>query len=226
MTREVTTGTCVFEGTYVPQAEAVSARGSYRCTDLSAGTFVAPLLRTTHEGIYAGQIIKTASSGATSTETHAGMGLADVSVLDFTGKTIRISGQRDECSNKDFRTNFVIQVSATTLTFSGSDQVITDSNSADPNFCRSGPSMYEVHSIAALRAEEPADPVLQCLPKCSMASLNTTWTGIDSDKRYYRGTMQHTPGSSTLTYTKKVLQDPRQPGRTDFSLYSEVWVIE
>ena len=31
LTREITTGSCVFEGTYVPQSEAVSARGNYRC---------------------------------------------------------------------------------------------------------------------------------------------------------------------------------------------------
>lgn len=226
LTREITTGSCVFEGTYVPQDEAVSARGNYRCTDLSAGSFVAPRLRVTHEGVYVGQIVKTASSGTTSTETHAGMALANLAVLDFTGKTIRISGQREYCSNKDFRTNFVIQVSATTLTFTGSDTVITDSNSAEPNFCRSGPSVYELHSLAALRAEDPADPVLQCLPKCDMASLNMAWTGVDPDQRQYRGTLKHTPGSSVIYYTKQIIQDPRQPGRTDFSMYSEIWLIE
>lgn len=226
LTREITTGSCVFEGTYVPQDEAVSARGNYRCTDLSAGNFVAPRLRVTHEGVYVGQIIKTSSSGTTSTETHAGMALANLAVLDFTGKTIRISGQREYCSNKDFRTTFVIQVSATTLTFTGSDTVITDSNSADPNFCRSGPSVYELHSLAALRAEDPADPVLQCLPKCDMASLNKAWTGVDPDQRQYRGTLKHTPGSSVIYYTKQVIRDPRQPGRTDFSMYSEIWLIE
>lgn len=226
LTREVTTGSCAFEGTYVPQDEAVSARGNYRCTDLSAGSFEAPRLRVTHEGVYVGQIVKTASSGATSTETHAGMALAKLTVLDLTGKTIRVSGGREYCSNKDFRTNYVIQVSATSLTFIGSDTVITDSNSADPNFCRSGPSEYEFYSLTSLRAEDPSDPILRCLPICDMASLNTAWTGIDPDRRQYRATLRHTPGSSVIYYTKQIIQDPRQPDRTDFSNDSEIWVIE
>jgi len=226
LTREIISGSCVFEGTYTPQSEAVSARGAYRCTDLSTGTFVAPRLRVSAEGVYLGQIIKTTADGMTSTETHAGMGLASLAVLDFTGKTIRISGSTSQCSNKDFRTSIVIQVSATTLTFTGSDRVITDSNSSDPNFCRSGPSVYEFHSIAALRAEEPSDPVLRCLPKCDMASLNQTWTGVDPDNRTYRGTIQHTPGTPLVYYTKQVLHDPRNPSRTSFPAYAETWIIE
>lgn len=226
LTREITTGSCVFEGTYVPQSEAVSARGSYRCTDLSAGTFVAPRLRVTPEGVYVGQIIKTSSAGQLATETHVGMSLANSAVLDFTGKTIRVSGSSSDCSNKDFRISFVLQITATTLTFSGSDTTITDSNALDPNFCRLGPSVFEFHSLAALRAEEPSDPFLQCLPKCDMASLNMTWMGIDPDRRTYRGTLQHTPGTQIIYHTKQVLQDPRQPGRTSFPLHSQTWIVE
>jgi hypothetical protein len=226
LTREITAGSCVFEGTYVPQSEAVSARGSYRCTDLSAGTFVAPRLRVTPEGVYVGQIIKTSSAGQLATETHAGMGLASVAVLDFTGKSIRITGSYSDCSNKDFRTSAVAQVTATTLTFTGSDNTITDSNASDPNFCRSGPSVNEFYSLAELRAMEPSDPFFQCLPKCNVAVLNQTWTGIDPDRRTYRGTLQHTPGTQLINYTKQVLQDPRQPGRTSFPLGSQIWVVE
>lgn len=226
LTREISSGSCVFEGTYVPEAEAVSARGNYRCTDLSAGSFVAPRLRVSHEGVYVGQLIKTQSTGATNTETHAGMALANLTVLDLTGKTIRISGESENCSNKDFRTNFVIQVSATSLIFTGSDTTITDTNSDDPNFCRSGPSVYEFHSLAALRAEDPSDPVIRCLPKCDMASLNMSWTGVDPDRRHYRGTLKHTPGSSVIHYVKQITQDPRQPGRTSFPQSTETWSIE
>jgi hypothetical protein len=154
------------------------------------------------------------------------MGLASSAVLDFTGKTIRISGSSSECSNKDFRNSAVVQVNATTLTFTGSDSTITDSNASDPNFCRNGPSVYEFHSIAALRAEEPSDPFLQCLPKCTVATFNQSWTGIDPDRRTYRGTFQHTPGTQLIYYTKQVLQDPRQPGRTSFPLHSQIWIIE
>ena len=226
LTREITTGSCVFEGTYVPQSEAVSARGSYRCTDLSAGTFVAPRLRVTPEGVYVGQVIKTSSAGQQATETHTGMALASLAVLDFTGKTIRVSGTSSECSNKDFIAAYVLQITATTLTFTGSDSTITDSNASDPNFCRSGPSVYEFHSIAALRAEEPSDPFLQCLPKCNVATLNQTWTGVDPDRRTYRGTFQHTPGTQIIYHTKQVLQDPRQPGRTSFPLGSQIWIVD
>jgi hypothetical protein len=226
LTREIISGSCVFEGTYVPQSEAVSARGSYRCTDLSAGTFVAPRLRVTPEGVYVGQIIKTSSGGQLATETHAGMDLASLTVLDFTGKTIRVSISTNWCSNKDYKKSYVMQVTATTLTFSGSDTTITDSNASDPNFCRSGPSEYFVISLAALRAMEPSDPVAQCLPKCDMAALNQAWTGIDADGRTYRGTVQHTPGTQLVNYTKQVIQDPRYPGNTSFPLESETWIIE
>jgi hypothetical protein len=226
LTREITTGSCVFEGTYVPQSEAVSARGSYRCTDLSAGTFVAPRLRVTPEGVYVGQIIKTSSAGQLATETHAGMSLANSAVLDFTGKTIRVSGSSSDCSNKDFRTQFVFQITATTLTFTGSDSTITDSNASDPNFCRSGPSVFELYSLAELRAMEPSDPFLQCLPKCNAATFNQSWTGIDPDGRTYRGTFQHTPGTQLIYHTKQVLQDPHQPGRASFPLGSQIWFIE
>jgi hypothetical protein len=109
----------------VPQSEAVSARGSYRCTDLSAGTFVAPRLRVTPEGVYVGQITKTSSAGQLATETHTGMSLASLTVLDFTGKTIRVSISTSWCSNKDYKKSYVLQVTATTLTFSGSDTTIT-----------------------------------------------------------------------------------------------------
>lgn len=226
LTREITTGSCVFEGAYVPQSEAVSARGSYRCTDLSVGTFVAPRLRVTPEGVYVGQITKTSSAGQLATETHTGMALASLAVLDFTGKTIRISGSSSWCSNKEFRTSYVFQIAATTLTFSGSDHVITESNSSTPNFCRLGPPVYELHSLAALRAMEPSDPFVQCLPKCAVAALNQTWTGVDFDGRTFRGTFQHTPGSQVIYFTKQVLQDPRYPGNTSFPLDSEVWIVE
>jgi hypothetical protein len=226
LTREITTGSCVFEGTYVPQSEAVSARGSYRCTDLSAGTFVAPRLRVTPEGVYVGQITKTSSAGQVTNETHTGMGLASVAVLDFTGKTVRVSGSSSDCSNKDFRTQFVFQITATTLAFTGSDSTITDSNASDPNFCRSGPSVYELYSLAELRAMEPSDPFLQCLPKCNVATFNQSWTGIDPDGRTYRGTFQHTPGTQLIYHTKQILQDPRQPGRASFPLGSQIWFIE
>jgi hypothetical protein len=226
LTRQIASGSCVFDGTYIPQSEAVSARGSYRCTDLSAGTFVAPRLRVTPEGVYVGQIIKTTSNGLSSTETHAGMALPSSGVLDFTGKTIRVSGTSSDCSNKDFRTIYALHITATTLTFTGSDTTITDSNASDPNFCRNGPSVYEFHSLAALRAEEPSDPVLQCLPKCDVAVLNQTWTGVDPDRRTYRGTLQHTPGTQLIYYTKQVLHDPRQPSNTSFRLKSETWVLE
>ena len=226
LTREITTGSCVFEGTYLPQSEAVSARGSYRCTDLSAGTFVAPRLRVTPEGVYVGQIIKATANGQTSTETHAGMSLTSSGVWDFTGKTIRVSGSSSECSNKDFRTSFVVQITATTLTFTGSDTRITDSSSSDPNFCRLGPSVYEVYSLVELRAMEPSDPFIQCLPKCNVAVLNQTWTGVDPDQRSYRGSLQYTPGEKIIYYTKQVLQDPSQPGRTSFPLGSEIWIVE
>ena len=226
LTREITTGSCVFEGTYVPQSEAVSARGSYRCSDLSAGTFVAPRLRVTPEGVYVGQIIKTSSAGQLATETHSGMGLASSAVLDFTGKTVRISGSSSWCSNKDFRTSYVFQITATTLTFSGSDHVITEGNSSSPNFCRLGPPVYEFHSLAALRVMEPSDPFIQCLPKCDTAALNQTWTGVDSDGRTFRGTFQHTPGTQLIYHTKQVLQNPRYPGNTSFPLESEIWIVE
>ena len=226
LTREITTGSCVFEGTYVPQSEAVSARGNYRCTDLSAGTFVAPRLLVTPEGVYVGQVIKTSSAGQLATETHTGMSLVSLAVLDFTGKTIRVSGSSSGCSNKDFRTSFVVQITATTLTFTGSDTTITDSSSSDPNFCRLGPSEYEVYSLVELRAMEPSDPFLQCLPKCNVAVLNQTWTGVDPDGRTYRGTFQHTPGTQVIYHTKQVLQDPRQPGKTSFSLVSQIWMVE
>jgi hypothetical protein len=226
LTREITTGSCVFEGTYVPQSEAVSARGSYRCTDLSAGTFVAPRLRVTPEGVYVGQIIKTSSAGQLATETHAGMSLASLAVLDFTGKTIRVSNSKSWCSNKDYRENYLLIVTATTVTFTGSDTTITDSNAPDPNFCRSGPSEYKVFSLAELRLMERADPVIQCLPKCDMAALNQAWTGIDADGRTYRGTVQHTPGTQLVYHTKQVLLDPSQPGKTSFPLGSETWIIE
>jgi len=226
LTREITTGSCVFEGTYVPQSEAVSARGSYRCTDLSAGTFVAPRLRVTTEGVYVGQVIKTSSAGQLATETHTGMSLVSLAVLDFTGKTIRVSGSSSECSNKEFRASFVLQITATTLTFTGSDSTITDSSSSDPNFCRLGPSEYEVYSLVELRAMEPSDPFLQCLPKCNVATFNQTWTGVDFDGRTYRGTFQHTPGTQVIYHTKQVLQDPRQPGKTSFSLGSQIWMVE
>jgi hypothetical protein len=226
LTREITSGSCVFEGTYVPQSEAVSARGNYRCTDLSAGTFVAPRLRVTPEGVYVGQITKTSSAGQVAKETHSGMGLATSAVLDFTGKTIRVISSSSECSNKDFRTSFVVQITATTLTFTGSDTTITDSNASDPNFCRSGPSEFEFHSLTELRAMEPSDPFLQCLPKCNVAVLNQTWTGVDPDGRTYRGTFQHTPGTQLIYHTKQVLQDPRQPGRASFPLGSQIWFIE
>ena len=226
LTREITTGSCVFEGTYVPQSEAVSARGSYRCTDLSAGTFVAPRLRVTPEGVYVGQVIKATANGQTSTETHAGMSLTSSGVWDFTGKTIRVSGSSSGCSNKDFRTSFVVQITATTLTFTGSDTTITDSSSSDPNFCRLGPSEYEVYSLVELRAMEPSDPFLQCLPKCNVATFNQTWTGVDPDGRTYRGTFQHTPGTQVIYHTKQVLQDPRQPGRASFPLHSQIWMVE
>ena len=226
LTREITTGSCVFEGTYVPQSEAVSARGNYRCTDLSAGTFVAPRLRVTPEGVYMGQIIKTTSAGQQATETHTGMALASLAVLDFTGKTIRVSGTSSECSNKDFIAAYVLQITATTLTFTGSDSTITDSNASDPNFCRSGPSVSEFYSLAELRAMEPSDPFLQCLPKCNVAALNQTWTGIDPDRRTYRGTFQHTPGTQIIYHTKQVLRDPRYPDRTSFPLGSQKWMVE
>jgi hypothetical protein len=226
LTREITTGSCVFEGTYVAQSEAVSARGNYRCTDLSVGTFVAPRLRVTPEGVYVGQIIKTSSAGQLATETHSGMGLASSAVLDFTGKTVRISGSSSWCSNKDFRTSYVFQITATTLTFSGSDHVITEGNSSAPNFCRLGPPVYEFHSLAALRVMEPSDPFIQCLPKCDTAALNQTWTGVDSDGRTFRGTFQHTPGTQLIYHTKQVLQNPRYPGNTSFPLESEIWIVE
>jgi hypothetical protein len=226
LTREITTGSCVFEGTYVPQSEAVSARGSYRCTDLSAGTFVAPRLRVTPEGVYVGQIIKTSSGGQLATETHTGMSLASVAVLDFTGKTVRVSISTSWCSNKDYTKSYVLQVSATTVTFIGSDTTITDSNASDPNFCRSGPAEFKIFSLAVLRAEEPSDPVVQCLPKCNMTDLNQSWTGIDADRRTYRGTVQHIPGTQMVYHTKQVIQDPSQPGRTEFAVSYETWIIE
>jgi len=89
-----------------------------------------------------------------------------------------------------------------------------------------GPSEYEVYSLVELRAMEPSDPFLQCLPKCNVAVLNQTWTGVDPDGRTYRGTFQHTPGTQVIYHTKQVLQDPRQPGKTSFSLVSQIWMVE
>lgn len=102
----------------------------------------------------------------------------------------------------------------------------TEGNSYAPNFCRLGPPVYEFHSLAALRAMEPSDPFIQCLPKCNVAALNQTWTGVDSDGRTFRGTFQHTPGTQLIYHTKQVLQNPRNPGNTSFPLESEIWIVE
>jgi hypothetical protein len=89
-----------------------------------------------------------------------------------------------------------------------------------------GPSEYEFYSLVELRAMEPSDPFIQCLPKCNVAVLNQTWTGVDPDQRSYRGSLQYTPGEKIIYYTKQVLQDPSQPGRTSFPLGSEIWIVE
>lgn len=226
LTRQVTGGSCIFEGTYQPLSDGVSARGNYRCTDLSVGTFVAPRLRVTEEGVYVGQVIRTASGAASVTETHTGMHLVAAGVLDFTGKTVRVSVSSSQCSNMAFRANFFLQIEATTLVFSGSDSVITDGSSSDPNFCRSGASVYEMHTLASLRAEDPAHPLVQCLPKCAAASLNQSWVGVDADTRNYRGTVQYTPGAKQLVMTKQVTKDPRYPSNTNFPLTTEVWTFD
>jgi hypothetical protein len=180
----------------------------------------------TPEGVYVGQITKTSSAGQLATETHTGMSLASLTVLDFTGKTIRVSISTSWCSNKDYKKSYSLQVTATTAIFTGSDTTITDSNATDPNFCRSGPSETKVFSLAVLRAEDPSDPVVQCLPKCDMAALNQSWTGIDADGRTYQGTVQHKPGTQLLNHTKQVLLDPSQPGRTSFPMAYETWLVE
>lgn len=47
LTRQLASGNCIFEGRYTPVVEAISAMGTYRCTDMSSGSFVAPKLRLT-----------------------------------------------------------------------------------------------------------------------------------------------------------------------------------
>lgn len=217
---------CEYRGQYLPASDAVNAYGSFSCSDGLTGTFTAPRLRVTAEGVYVGQIMRTDSQGRQDTQTHAGIRRENNGMLDLTGRTLASETKHSKCSNVDFRTRFNLTFASETVTFSGSDRVITDSSSSDPNFCTSGPAVTELLYYAALRIEEPDDPFVQCMPRCNVSTLNQRWSGIDPDNRRYNGSVQHTPGSKIIVTTKQITYDPRVPTKTDWGTATTIYVIQ
>jgi hypothetical protein len=224
LTRQLSNGNCIFEGIYTPVVEAISAAGTYRCTDMSSGNFSAPKMRVTEESVYVGQLTRTSSAGVMVTETHTGMFIPKTNWITLSGKTLDVSGASSACSNKDFRARYILQIGISSIVFTGADNVTTGTTS-DPNFCTPGKMSTETIDIASLKLLDPSDPLVQCIPGCDVSTLNQTWTGTDVDGRFYRGTIKHVLGSNLIETTKQVLSNPKYPGVTQFDLWTETITI-
>lgn len=144
--------------------------------------------------------------------------------VTLSGKTLDVSGASSVCSNKEFRTRYILQIGISSIIFTGADN-FNPGTAGDPNFCTPGKTTNEVIDIASAKLLDPSDAILQCIPGCDVSTLNQTWTGTDEDGRFYRGTIKHVLGSNLIEATKQVLSNPKYPGVTQFDLWTETITI-
>jgi hypothetical protein len=129
--------------------------------------------------------------------------VTDDYVLDLAGKTVTSIITPGYCTN-NITGGFTYEFNETSFTMTGSDQF----NSTDPNLgpitCSLGPETVQNFTYVAL----PSDFSFYCGPVCTYSELNRLSEGVDIDGRDHITSVWHTPNSTIVTETKRILSGP------------------
>ena len=126
--------------------------------------------------------------------------VTDNYVLDLAGKTVTSVSTPGYCTNGTTG-GFTYEFTQTGFSMTGSDQF----NSTDPNLgpitCTLGPETVQSFTYAELSS----DFAFSCGPVCTYSELNRLSGGVDTDGRDHITSVWHTPNSTSVTETKRIL---------------------
>ena len=139
-------------------------------------------------------------TGAVNHFNNSVANVADDYVLNLAGKTATSVFTPGHCTDGTTG-GFTYEFTETGFTMTGSDSISSTDPGAGPITCTRGPDTVQTFTYAEL----PSDFSFYCGPVCTYSELNRVSEGVDIDGRDHITSVWHTPNSTTVTETKRIL---------------------